>query len=549
MVWLTPPARLAPVAATVDPTWPTAKGAFHIHSVRSDGTGSLDEIAAAAAASGLQFVVLTDHGDGTRAPDPPTYRSGVLCLDGVEISTDGGHYAVIGLSRSPIRLAGQPRDVAEDVQRLGGFGFAAHPGSPKPLLQWRDWAAPFDGLEWLNADSEWRDEFWGSLGRVLLTYPLRPVETLAALLDRPAGVLGRWAEVTAKRRVPAIAAADAHARLGFRQAADPYEDRVIAKVPSYQVSFEAFANHVILDGPLSGDAAADGAAILSAIREGRLFSTVDGVAKFSAFEASASSSSHTARLGEYLDPNGPVTLQARISAPARTTLAVLRNGEVLYETQDDTLKLDIGGEAGAYHFEAYLPGRDRRRDVPWLLSNPIYVGLRDAHRRSSTEVFLAPASERAALATVDWRAEASPDSTSALNVGTLADGTPTLEWRFSLAPGERRSQFAELRFPIDRGRLAQFDRVQLRVTSDGPRRIWTQLRTDEPGHRWGRTFYLDSSVRAFDLALAEFQEMDSGSANEVPLKDVDSVLLVVDTLNSQPGASGVIRILDFWLAR
>jgi hypothetical protein len=65
------------------PGWPVAKGAYHIHSARSDGTGTIDEIAAAAARAGLQFVILTDHGDGTRAPEPPSYRSSVLgrCRD------------------------------------------------------------------------------------------------------------------------------------------------------------------------------------------------------------------------------------------------------------------------------------------------------------------------------------------------------------------------------------------------------------------------------------------------------------------------------------
>ena len=64
-----------------------------------------------------------------------------------------------------------------DPLLLLGFGIAAHPGSPKPELQWTDWTVPLDGLEWLNADSEWRDEFWANLGGVLLTYgqaPSRP---------------------------------------------------------------------------------------------------------------------------------------------------------------------------------------------------------------------------------------------------------------------------------------------------------------------------------------------------------------------------------------
>ena len=86
----------------------------------------------------------------------------MLVIDAVEISTTGGHYVALGLPRAPYRLAGEPRDVVEDVARLGGFGIVAHPDSPKDDLRWRDWTLPFDGIEWLNADSEWRNE--GTLG-------------------------------------------------------------------------------------------------------------------------------------------------------------------------------------------------------------------------------------------------------------------------------------------------------------------------------------------------------------------------------------------------
>ena len=103
-------------------------------------------------------MILTDHGDGTRAPEPPAYRSGVLTIDGVELNTTGGHYAAIGLPASPYPLAGTPADVIEDVHRLGGFGIAAHPDRRGASLRWQEWDAPIDGLEWINADSEWRDE-------------------------------------------------------------------------------------------------------------------------------------------------------------------------------------------------------------------------------------------------------------------------------------------------------------------------------------------------------------------------------------------------------
>src|SRR5512133_1796541 len=103
--------RLQPGAQ--NPSQPVVAGVFHVHTRRSDGTGTVDEVAAAASRVGLQFVVFTDHGDGTRAPEAPSYRSGVLCIDGVEIGTSGGHYAAMGMRPSPYPLGGEPRDVVE----------------------------------------------------------------------------------------------------------------------------------------------------------------------------------------------------------------------------------------------------------------------------------------------------------------------------------------------------------------------------------------------------------------------------------------------------
>ena len=138
-----PPARLL-LPAESDGAVP---GIVHVHTIRSDGRGTPDEIAAAAARAGLKFVVFTDHGDATRTPDRPMYRSGVLCLDAVEISTTGGHYIAIDMPASPYPLGGEARDVVEDVKRLGGIGIVAHPDSPKPELRWREWVAPFDAIE------------------------------------------------------------------------------------------------------------------------------------------------------------------------------------------------------------------------------------------------------------------------------------------------------------------------------------------------------------------------------------------------------------------
>ena len=245
--WRLPPARGWPSTADAR----VVRGAIHVHTTVSDGAGTPDEVARAAARAGLDFVVLTDHGDGTRLPTPPRYVDGVLLIDAVEISTTGGHYIALGLGQAPYRLAGEPRDVIEDVTRLGGFGIAAHPDSPKSELAWREWQAPFDGLEWLNADSAWRDEPRGALARAMVSYWLRRPEVIASLLDRPATTLARWDALTRRRAVVGMAGHDAHARMGPRGDWEPGDGGYSLRLPSYEATFRAFSLSLDAATPLS----------------------------------------------------------------------------------------------------------------------------------------------------------------------------------------------------------------------------------------------------------------------------------------------------------
>ncbi len=174
---------------------------IHVHTQRSDGSGSVDEVALAAARAGLDFLVITDHGNGM-AIQPPTYRFGVLCIDAVEISTRDGHVVALGLSPTPYPLAGEGRDVVEDIHRFGGTCLRRPSRTrPRRRLAWKDWDVPLDGFEWLNADSEWRDETRLALARTLAHYLLRGPESVAAILSRPSALLARWDRDTREGRL------------------------------------------------------------------------------------------------------------------------------------------------------------------------------------------------------------------------------------------------------------------------------------------------------------------------------------------------------------
>ena len=329
------------------------------------------------ARAGLQFIILTDHGDGTREPDAPAYRGGVLTIDGVELNTTGGHYAAFGLPPSPYPIAGTPADVIDDVHRLGGFGFAAHPGSPRPSLSWQDWQSPIDGLEWINADSEWRDEPRLPIARALLTYLIRAPESMA------------HAARSSRQRAAAMGCADGHApgcrsrrHRRARAAGIPAADRsgrLVASMSRCQATSRRFARFRITSSSTRRSRATpprtrNGS--LDAIRRGRVYSVIDALATPGRLTFHGDQRDRMRReMGESLAIDGDVMLHASASAPPGTTLVLLRNGQRVHEVTDGPLETNGGKDPGVYRIEAYTANAPGGPPVPWIVSNPIYAGL------------------------------------------------------------------------------------------------------------------------------------------------------------------------------
>lgn len=514
---------------------PVARGAYHIHSRASDGTGTVADIAAAAARAGLQFVILTDHGDGFRRAAPPRYLGGVLCIEAVEISTTGGHYAAIGLPPPPYPLGGEPRDVVEDVARLGGFGIAAHPDSPKQALRWDEWDAPFDAIEWLNADSEWRDEARWRLLPAILHYPWRPAETVVSLFDRPGGTLGRWDRLTQARPVVGLAGADAHARMGLGGKTDPYDEVFYVRAPSYEATFRAFSLRVEVPAPLAGDAGADATAILGAIRAGHVYAAFDGVAGPAWLDVRAESGGRVARQGGRLPLDGPVRIRARSNGPPGSTLTLIRNGEPIRIVPGTDLVWE-GREPGVYRVEAFAPGAPGDPPLPWIVANPVYVGTVAETRPPQ----IPPARDRLVLPPGTWHVERDPSSTGAFE--SAQDGGVRHTFRFQLGAGAG-SPFAAL-VTRDVGPLRDAGRIAFRGSASRPLRLSVQIRIVEGAaeRRWHRSVYLDPEPREVVVRFDEMRTAGAGERRAFDPRRVESLLLVFDTVNARPGDGGVAWI-------
>jgi hypothetical protein len=530
----------------------SARGAVHVHTTRSDGSGTVDEVAAAAARAGLRFVVVTDHGDGTGPPLAPAYRSGVLVIDGVEISTTHGHYLAFGLGQAPYRLAGDAADVVEDVRRLGGFGVVAHPDSPKPALSWRDWEAPVDGLEWFNLDSAWRDDSSLRLARALVYYPIRPVPSMALLADDGGSMLPRWAAIAARRRVIGVAGVDAHARLGSEGRFD--RAWVSLRVPGYETLFATAQVGVELDAALSGDAVPDAAAVLGALRGGRTFSTIAARAAAGRVAIVAERGGVRARMGEFLPGTGPVVVTVEADAPRDAVIRIVCDGRTITQTlASPTFSRALDPDDAGHACQAVVgwPGPSADRFVTWAVTNPIYLRAADPPATSAPVAATPTRSELLAAAADAWRVEHAANAEARLDPAgappaaatPAADAAPPVRLAYALGPGARASQYAAL-VSSDVGGLSWAAWLRLRLSADRPMRVSIQLREPLGGQasrRWYRSLAIGPEVSTHVVPVTGFLPIDDASGPP-PVTRVRSLLVVVDTTNTPPGQAGTVTV-------
>ena len=535
----------------------SVRGLLHVHSQLSDGRGSADDIAVAAARAGLQFVVLTDHGDGTRRPEAPAYRAGVLVIDGVEVSTRGGHYVAIALPQSPYPLAGDAADVVEDVRRMGGFGIVAHPDSPKAELRWTEWSAPFDAVELINPDTSWRiHASQGGLAgkwllwRSLLAYPARPVEAIAQLLTDTDTLRDQWSTATAARKVVALAGADAHAKVSLVDA-EPGNNRYSVPIPSYESSFASLSVHVRLDQPFSGEAPADAERLIQGLRSGAVFVAVDGWASPAAFEYWATEGALRAEQGGSLAAKAPVSLHVRNNAPDGYRTIVWKDHKRLEERTEREFELPVGSAPAVYSIEVR---RDGRGGPPWVISNPVYVGERDAHGVGTAGT--QPTANRTARLLFDgrstrgWSQEGDSSSAAALGIAKLVAGD-AIHLRYGLAGGAAVGQFVAAAVDTPEG-VDDASGVRFRVHASADMRFALQVRADGPEaapERWERSVFITPNDSEHFVRFADMTPVGAMRSTRAPLSKVRSVLFVVDTTNTKPGASGQIWLSEVRLVR
>ena len=348
----------------------TYPGNIHIHSIYSDGSGSVAEIAAAAATAGINYIIITDHETLKALPEEGFYN-GVAVLVGVEFNQKSCHYLALGLSTMLPSNETEPQQVIDAVQAVGGLGFIAHPFEKGSRLfddgaafPWTAWPVfRFTGIEIWNYSSCWRGRA-ASVPRVIYWY----LFNRKAAMDRPpAEGLKVWdCYTSAGQTVVAIGGTDAHA--AWRRVV-----LIPVEVFPYPFLFRTINTYICLREPLSGEFSRVKEQIYSALAEGRCYVSFDQLYPGRGFSFTVSSFSKRnpeSCMGETVEFKEGLILRVASPSP-RSLIRLLKDGRLIKQHKGAALSLKAASP-GVYRAEVYYSpffGRPR----PWLYSNPIYL--------------------------------------------------------------------------------------------------------------------------------------------------------------------------------
>lgn len=360
-------------------------GNMHMHTPYSDGEMWHKEIAAAAIAAGLDFIIVTDHNvwvDGVEGYYE-NENGRVLLLVGEEVhhprrQPQASHFLVYGTEKEMSPYAADPQQLIDETKAAGGYGFLAHPHEEPefpllglPHLGWHDWEVDgYTGLEIWNYMSNFLDVVKTAVQRLpvqnkllakltAVYYALNPEKYITK--PHPA-TLALWDELlTAGKRIVAVGNSDAH---GTPMSFGPIH-RIIYP---YEFLFRAINTHLLLSEPLNGDLVHDKRLILHAIGKGHSWVGYDMAQPTQGFRFTGKGA-NKGSIGDAIRLDVGATLQ--IKAPQKAHIKLIHRRQVVAETKNEAYLTHIPVDEGAYRVQCTIEYLGKERG--WIYSNPIYL--------------------------------------------------------------------------------------------------------------------------------------------------------------------------------
>ena len=371
---------------------------LHVHSHWShDSIGTIDEIIAAAQATGTTVLMFSEHPadsydffiDGHQG-----LKNGVLLIPGAEMQ------GFLAYPRMSVRgvTPKSPQELSDLVRGRDGQIFVSH------LEERMDWRIEgVTGVEIYNTHADFKDEksLIAALKNPFRMFPLAelirkyPQECFAALQNYPADYLKRWDELCATAPHTGVSANDAHQNVGFAirwiegtngRLEDALGEKLLdldlsilpdgdammkdrnpgdivfsMHLDRYENSLRHVGTHLLLT-ELSD------AAVRECLDSGRAFVAFDWITDSRGFDFAATLDGSRYEMGSQPKYSRSMKLFGAATIPVRWR--VIKNGVTVSESEGRTLDYAVDS-AGIFRCEAWLTVANE--ETLWILSNPIYI--------------------------------------------------------------------------------------------------------------------------------------------------------------------------------
>ena len=371
---------------------------IHVHSHWShDSRGSIDEIVAAAKATGTSVLMFNEHPAEHYdffTQGHQGIQDGVLLIPGAESQ---GFLAFPTMSLRGLKN-GTPQEFSDLVRSRGGLMFVSH---LEERMEWN--IQGLTGVEIYNTHADFKDEkkmieslrspLWIlQASEIVRKYPQ---ESYSALQDYPTDYLKRWDELCTTVPHTGVAANDAHQNVGMiarwvegdkARVEDPLGKVLVelplATIPNsilsrdgktigdelFRLQFDPYENSLRHVGTHLLLSEFTDIAVRESLEAGRVFVAFDWLADSKGFDFVAKDGNERFEMGSHLAFTKNLVLNAQ--APLPVQWRVLINGKVIEESVGRTLEFPLP-KAGNYRVEAWLDIAGER--MLWILSNPIYI--------------------------------------------------------------------------------------------------------------------------------------------------------------------------------
>jgi hypothetical protein len=197
---------------------------------------------------------------------------------------------------------------------------------------------------------------------------------------------------------------------------------------------------------------------------------------------------------------------------------------------------------GRYRLEARIAGHQ----FPWLVSDVLDVraGLVSLPAPTPPDnITPSPSGEGPYVPPSDWRIEKDATSTA-----TIQTPDNRLLLSYQLGAGEPAGQYVALSAPAGPDPI---ERIEFAASARAPMRISVQVRVagGPDGQRWGRSIYVDETTQNISVRLSDLQPIDRRTALRPVVARVQSVLVVIDTVNTRTGSAGELSLRNVRFVR